>query len=256
MTELSAASVLVIEDDPGLNLMLQHRLARSGYRILSATSGQAGIAQVLTGEPTLMLLDYALPDMLCIDLVHHLKERGCCPPFIIVTGQGDEKVAVKMMKLGARDYIVKDESLLDMLPHVVDRAFEDLAREQRLAEARREIERLNAELEERVRTRTAELRAAHERARVMMQVAEGANNASGPDSAVQIAMAAACQHIGWSVGHAFWVNADYSGLIPSGNWFFDTPGDFSASRARPPHGAGHWLTALLAKRCAAESPCG
>ena len=125
-------SILIIEDDPGLSTMIGHTLRRSGFQVLTALSGAAGISQALASPPTLMLLDYALPDMLCTDLVRHLSLLDRCPPFIIVTGQGDERVAVKMMKLGARDYLIKDESLLELIPHVIFRACDELEREQRV----------------------------------------------------------------------------------------------------------------------------
>jgi PAS domain S-box-containing protein len=51
-----------------------------------------------------------------------------------MTGHGDEKVAVEMMKLGARDYLVKDAEFLDVLPPVVKRVVEQLEVERRLSE--------------------------------------------------------------------------------------------------------------------------
>src|SRR5262249_33667972 len=62
-----------------------------------------------------------------------------CPPFIIITGQGDERVAVEMMKRGARDYLVKDADFLEFVPAVVKRALEQLDKERRLAEAEEQV---------------------------------------------------------------------------------------------------------------------
>jgi diguanylate cyclase (GGDEF)-like protein/PAS domain S-box-containing protein len=55
------------------------------------------------------------------------------PPFILSTGQGDERVAVSMMKLGARDYLVKDALFLDRIPDVVRRVCAELENERKLA---------------------------------------------------------------------------------------------------------------------------
>lgn len=211
--------VLVIEDDPGLNMMMRHMLSRRGFEVIAAHSGAEGVRQVLAHAPTLMLLDYALPDMLCTSLVETLTQKGHCPPFIVVTGQGDERVAVTTMKLGARDYLIKDEHLLNRLPRVVKRACDELASEKRLVAARREIELLNTELEARVQSRTAELAAAHKRARLMMKVAEGANQASNAEQAVQIALQAACQQTEMVLGHAWWRSDDTETLISSGQWY-------------------------------------
>lgn len=221
-------SILIIEDDPGLSMMIGHTLRRSGFQVLTAMSGAAGISLALSNPPTLMLLDYALPDMLCTDLVRHLSLLNRCPPFIIVTGQGDERVAVKMMKLGARDYLIKDESLLELIPHVIFRACDELEREQRLVAANQEIKRLNAQLEARVKTRTVELHEAHQRARLMMEVAEGANHASDPESAIRVALMAACQQASAQVGHAWWFNADHTELKSSTQWHLEHPDAFSS----------------------------
>ena len=59
-------------------------------------------------------------------LVERLVSAEKCPPFIIITGQGDERVAVDMMKRGARDYLVKDVDFLQFVPAVVRRALEQL----------------------------------------------------------------------------------------------------------------------------------
>jgi PAS domain S-box-containing protein len=67
------------------------------------------------------------------DLINHLEQRAITLPFIVVTGQGDERLAVTMMKRGARDYFIKDSSLLALLPSIVTQTFEQIQQEQRLA---------------------------------------------------------------------------------------------------------------------------
>jgi PAS domain S-box-containing protein len=80
-----------------------------------------------------MLLDYTLPDMTAKEFIIHLKSKGeHFPPFIVSTGQGDPRIAVDMMKLGARDYIVKDNQFLDMLPEVIRKVERDIDNENRL----------------------------------------------------------------------------------------------------------------------------
>jgi PAS domain S-box-containing protein len=79
-----------------------------------------------------MLLDLKLQDMGGKELVHHLTEIGHSVPFIIMTGQGDERVAVDMMKGGALDYLVKDVDFLQFVPEVVRRSLAQLEKDQRL----------------------------------------------------------------------------------------------------------------------------
>ena len=67
-------------------------------------------------------------------------------PFVVVTGQGDEQVAVEVMKQGALDYVMKDTRLLDRLPLVVGRALEVLERNRTLSAAEAERRRLEKEI--------------------------------------------------------------------------------------------------------------
>ncbi|HWI60148.1 MAG TPA: ATP-binding protein, partial [Bacillota bacterium] len=87
----------------------------------------------------LMLLDLKLQDVEGKDLIEQLARAGHCPPFIVITGQGDERVAVDMMKRGARDYLVKDAEFLQFVPAMAKRALAELDKERRLAEAEAQV---------------------------------------------------------------------------------------------------------------------
>jgi two-component system cell cycle sensor histidine kinase/response regulator CckA len=71
----------------------------------------------------LVLLDLWMPDLTGIDFVREARRRGLhLPPFIIVTGKGEEHIAIAALKLGAADYIVKRDGYLNQLPHVIEQA--------------------------------------------------------------------------------------------------------------------------------------
>lgn len=126
--------VLVVEDEEGLSHLLQKNLRREGYHTEGAASGKAALAFIAANRNTLMLLDYSLPDMSGRQVVEILTGQQFTVPFIIMTGHADVKVAVEMMKLGARDYVVKDSEFLAVLPAVVKRVVEQLEVTERLAE--------------------------------------------------------------------------------------------------------------------------
>ncbi len=128
-------TILVVEDDIALSRLVQKNLKRVGFHPVGVVKGAEAIARIADRPPTLLLLDYRLPDMTGQQVIESLKARQCNVPFIITTGHGDEQVAVEMMKLGARDYLVKDTNFLDLLPSVVKRVVDQLATEKRLAEA-------------------------------------------------------------------------------------------------------------------------
>lgn len=127
--------ILLVEDDEGLAELFQSSLSGAALPLKWVRTGQEALAW-LSGHPSsLILLDYSLPDMTATDLVEQATRTGPPPLFIVITGHGDERVAVHMMKLGARDYLVKDTMLLDRLPAVVERVLGELRIRRQLEEA-------------------------------------------------------------------------------------------------------------------------
>src|SRR5437016_3717045 len=99
---ISQPIVFVVDDDHGLVRLVERALQREGFATASAASGAAALDWLAANRADLMLLDLKLPDIQGRELVDRLALAGRCPPFIIITGQGDERVAVEMMKRGAR----------------------------------------------------------------------------------------------------------------------------------------------------------
>ena len=131
-----ARTVLVVEDNDDLRSLIVKRLRRAGYDVQGAALGSEA-AEKAAGQPgTVLLIDHNLPDMSGQELVCRLKERGLSLPFIVMTGQGDEQLAVRMMKLGAFDYLVKNPDLLEKLPEALARLFAELETERRILEDR------------------------------------------------------------------------------------------------------------------------
>jgi diguanylate cyclase (GGDEF)-like protein/PAS domain S-box-containing protein len=127
--------ILVVEDDPGLASLISGTLEDHGFTCELLETGQATIARLATNHNVIMLLDYTLPDMTGSALAETLTTKELLPPFIMITGREDAGLAVNMMKLGARDYVVKDLDFLDDLPATVIRVIQELQTENRLNEA-------------------------------------------------------------------------------------------------------------------------
>lgn len=126
-------SVLVVEDDEALLSLIRKNLQRAGLHTDVAHNGAEAIARVSGKPPELLLLDYRLPDMIAKQVIETLAKQRLSVPFVVITGHGDERVAVEMMKLGARDYLVKDASFLDLFLPVVKQVIEQLTLEKQLA---------------------------------------------------------------------------------------------------------------------------
>jgi len=109
------------------------------------------------------MVDHQMPGKGGLEVLRTLALRGGLPPTIMVTGHGDEAVAVEAMKLGAGDYVVKDVDgrYLTLLPTVVARVLHQqrLVGEKRQAEEA--LQQTLAALETRVRERTAALQQAN-----------------------------------------------------------------------------------------------
>ena len=114
--------ILVVDDDEGMSALVGKHLERQGYRTDCLKTGQATLSWFTSHQADLILLDYRLPDMTAEELVKAMRERNIMAPFIMITGHGGEKVSVEMMKLGAEDYLIKDSSLLNSLPQIVNQA--------------------------------------------------------------------------------------------------------------------------------------
>ncbi len=173
--------VLYMEDDKGLALLMQRKLKPFGYLVDLAVDGTEGLAMCERGAWDVLIVDHKMPGYSGLEVIRTLAERKALPASIMITGVGDETVAVEAMKLGASDYVIKDTSgrYLELMPSVITQA---LAKRQLMEEkeqAEKELREAHDELERRVAQRTAELEASnqallreiHERTRVQESLA-------------------------------------------------------------------------------------
>ena len=142
----TAVRLLVVDDDEGLLFLMADTLRTEGYEVSTAVSAKAARECLDRESPDLMLLDLKLQDGSGPELVADLQRTRTPVPFIVVTGQGDEKVAVEVMKQGALDYVMKDTGMLDLLPAVVRRGLVAVHQAQALEAARSEHQRLEGEI--------------------------------------------------------------------------------------------------------------
>lgn len=139
-------SVLIVEDDPGLSDLIHKTLSDQGFGCACSFNGSQALEWLDNNHADLLLLDYSLPDMAGTALIEKLGQRQTLLPFIVITGHGDEHIAVAMMKAGAHDYLVKDTNLLERLPTIVTRAFKDIEHASRIQEIEEERQRLQTRL--------------------------------------------------------------------------------------------------------------
>ncbi|MCE5302383.1 MAG: hybrid sensor histidine kinase/response regulator [Planctomycetaceae bacterium] len=125
--------VIYIEDDPAQARLAQKYLERAGYTVDLAADGDQGLAQCAQQRYDAVIVDQTMPGLSGLDIIRTLRQRGAMPPTIMVTGTGNEHIAVEAMKLGLSDYLVKDleGGFVNILPLVVQRV---IAQQQTLVE--------------------------------------------------------------------------------------------------------------------------
>jgi len=111
--------VLVVDDDPDHRFLAQRRLERAGFDVRLASNAEEALVDLASVD--LVVLDHRLPGTSGLDLLPVIADHG--PSVVMVTGMGSEGLAVEAMRRGAVDYIVKDESYLEILADVVWRAW-------------------------------------------------------------------------------------------------------------------------------------
>ena len=107
-------TILIVDDSFEDRELYQRYLLRDrgySYTVLEASLGRQGLALWQQHQPNAVLLDYRLPDLDGLEFLAQLKSSLLqpCLPVIMVTGQGNEAIAVQAMKAGAQDYLVKEQ---------------------------------------------------------------------------------------------------------------------------------------------------
>ncbi len=115
---MSEAKVLVVEDDSALREALCDTLEMAGYQVASAADGGAALKQVELEEVGMVVSDVHMKPMDGHHLLHQLRERYPNLPVVLMTAYGNVENAVKSMRDGAADYLVKPfegEVLINMV---------------------------------------------------------------------------------------------------------------------------------------------
>ena len=104
------------------------------HTVQFAASGEEALRLVAEETFDLVLLDYELPDIDGLSVFRKIREEGANLPVIMITGKGSEKLAARVIKEGARDYLVKSDHLLDILPRAVEQVLREEKAQRALAE--------------------------------------------------------------------------------------------------------------------------
>lgn len=104
---VNRGKVLLIDDERMIREYLETILHDAGYSTVQVSSGSEALEMVSLFEPDVVLLDYMMPEMNGLDVMRFIKSNHMNIPCIIITGKGNEELAVTMLKEGAFDYLTK-----------------------------------------------------------------------------------------------------------------------------------------------------
>jgi two-component system phosphate regulon response regulator PhoB len=114
------ASILIVEDEEALTLLLRYNLETQGYEVETIARGDEADTRLREGNPDLVILDWMLPGLSGIELCRRLRARPETRqlPIIMLTARGEESERVRGLSTGADDYIVKPFSVPELLARV------------------------------------------------------------------------------------------------------------------------------------------
>jgi len=131
-------TIVVIEDDPLVNNIVKDILSAKYTRVETFTDANKGLDELHMISPDLILLDIFLGHANGLDILETLRKQGYTVPVIMMTAFSDIKMAVRAMKLGAEDFIVKPLDL-EQLEVSVDRSLKNF-------DLRRQVDILSEQL--------------------------------------------------------------------------------------------------------------
>jgi two-component system alkaline phosphatase synthesis response regulator PhoP len=110
--------ILIIEDDPGIQLSLKDEFESEGFSVYSADDGLAGLEMIERNPPDLIILDLMLPFQNGYQVCKKLRQEGNNVPIIMLTVKDQEIDKVLGLEFGADDYVTKPFSLRELLARV------------------------------------------------------------------------------------------------------------------------------------------
>ncbi len=149
--------ILYVEDDAGLARLFQKRMSMLGHRIDLAAHGEEGLKKFRDNRYDIAVVDYQMPVMNGLEMLEKLGAKARRTPIIMLTGAGNEEIAVQAMKMGAADYLTKDFAgrYFELLPLVIAEAVERyelrverIRMQKELQQYAAKLERSNRELEQ------------------------------------------------------------------------------------------------------------
>lgn len=138
-----AIKILTIDDSEDDRLLYSRALQKNpevNYLIFEADNGEEGLRCIEEDSPACVLLDYSMPGYDGIEILKRIRAGYPFIPVVMMTGQGNEKVAVSAIQEGAQNYLSKSDVTPETLQRIIRVAIEHCAMQKRIHEQRTALE--------------------------------------------------------------------------------------------------------------------
>jgi len=112
--------ILIVDDEPAIREMVVFALERVGFDVIEAGDAQEALTRIADQSPSLILLDWMLPDVSGVDLARRLKRDEVAQriPIIMLTARSEENDKIRGLEVGADDYITKPFSPRELVARI------------------------------------------------------------------------------------------------------------------------------------------
>ena len=112
--------ILVLEDDPSVQMLMKKQLTAHGYKVTTASDGLDGLMKLEAVKPDLIICDVMMPNLDGIEFVKAVKGHGDTQkiPVIFLTAKTDPRSMIDGINVGARFYVTKPFAIDDLLSKV------------------------------------------------------------------------------------------------------------------------------------------
>lgn len=100
-------AALIVDDDPGIRQLMKDAIIEQGYKVVAVDSGESALEELDRQRFDLIFLDLVLPRLSGVEVLRNIKERNNKTMVAVITGYGDDPVALEAMSLGPLFFIRK-----------------------------------------------------------------------------------------------------------------------------------------------------
>ena len=138
------ARLLIVDDEKSMCQMLEIVFRKDGHIVETVSSGQAAKKKIESQVYDLIISDIRMPDITGVELLEFFRESRNPASFILITAVPQMSTAINALNLGAYQYVIKTDRLVEELKLTVNRALQELALREENVRLRRELLRVFA----------------------------------------------------------------------------------------------------------------